>query len=87
MKNKLKSLNKNFNYFITYLQNKKIEKSLVSFDESFILERLHISLDKIKNHLNVMELCYDGKVRIITIPEKDILSIKKQKVIKVESYS
>jgi len=87
MKNKLKSLNKNFNYFITYLQNKKIEKSLVSFDESFILERLHTSLDKIKNHLNVMELCCDGKVRIITIPEKDILSIKKQKVVKVESYS
>jgi hypothetical protein len=87
MKNKLKSLNKNFNYFITYLQNKKIEKSLVSFDESFILERLDTSLDKIKNHLNVMELCSDGKVRIITIPEKDVLSIKKQKVVKVESYS
>jgi hypothetical protein len=87
MKNKLKSLNKNFNYFITYLQNKKIEKSLVSFDESFILERLHISLDKIKNHLNTMELCSDGRVRNIMIPKKNVLSIKKQKVVKVESYS
>jgi hypothetical protein len=87
MKNKLKSLNKNFNYFITYLQNKKIQKTLISFDESFILERLHISLDKVKNHLNVMELCSDGRVRVITIPEKNILSIKKQKVVKVESYS
>jgi hypothetical protein len=87
MKNKLKSLNKNFNYFITYLQNKKIKKSLISFNESFILERLHTSLDKIKNHLNMMELCSDGRVRVITIPEKNVLSIKKQKVVKVESYS
>jgi len=80
-------INSNFNYFLTYLENKQIQKILCTINESFILERLNMTLQNIKDHLSVMELCSNGFVRIKHIPLKNILSIKKQKKIKEESRS
>lgn len=80
-------LNSNFNYFLTYLENKQIQKILCTINESFILEKLNLHLKKIKNHLSVIELCSNGDIRIKNIPLKNILSIKKQKAVKEESFS
>lgn len=80
-------LNKNYFYFLTYLENKQIQKILCTINESFILERLNITLKNVKDHLSVIELCSSGEVKIKNVPLEDILSIRKQKVIKEESIS
>ena len=80
-------LNSNFNYFLTYLEKNEIQKILITVNESFISERLNLTLQSIKNHLSAMELCSNGDVRIRNIPFKNILSFKKQKVVKEESLS
>ena len=80
-------LNSNFNYFLTYLEQNQIQKILCTINESFIIERLNLPLKLIKNHLSVMELCSNGGVRFKNIPLKNVLSIKKQKVVKEESFS
>lgn len=80
-------LNKNHFYFLTYLENKQIKKILCTINESFILERLNITLQNIKDHLSVVELFSDGGIRVRNIPLKNILSIKKQKTVKEESFT
>jgi hypothetical protein len=80
-------LNKNHFYFLTYLENKQIQKILCTINESFILERLNITLKNIKDHLSVIELCSNGIVKIKNVPLENILSIRKQKVIKEESVN
>lgn len=80
-------LNKNHFYFLTYLENKQIQKILFTINESFILERLNTTLQNIKDHLSVVELCSNGGVRVRNVPLKNILSIRKQRVIKEESRS
>jgi hypothetical protein len=79
-------LNPDFNYYLFYLEKNIPQKILITINESFILERLNFSLKKIKNYFSALELCSDGSVKIINIPEKNILSLKKQKVIKEEFF-
>lgn len=82
MINNIKSLNKNYNYYLYYLENNKPQKLLFTLNPSFIFERLKTQLVQEKNNLSLMELCIDGDVKIRKISLQSILSIKKQNVIK-----
>jgi hypothetical protein len=82
MINNINSLNKNFNYYLYYLENNKPQKLLFTLNPSFIFERLKTQLIQENNNLSIMELCSNGDVKIKKISLQSILSIKKQNVIK-----